>query len=173
MIRISLFVLFIFSSSILFSQENKNSSDFIFNPKFRSVQIDASTIILILKVGAAIDFDLYSNSNKKQDWHSMGIRLGVDRIYKTRAVEPYSGSPFTHINGLVRFSLEGKIIRFDTYAGGAYQFVSKFSDKEEKVYLKAGLDFKVKLLPYLGAIFNTTLCGGESQIGIGLFLYYK
>lgn len=168
--KISLLVLFVLSSSILFSQEKKDTSNFILNPQFRSVQADISTILFVSKIGASIDFDLYSASNKTKEWNAFGIRLGVDRIYKTNAVEPYSSSPFTHINGLVRFSVEGKIIRVDTYAGRAYQFVSKTSEKKEKVYLKAGLDFKVKLLPYLGAIFNTTLCGGESQIGIGFYL---
>lgn len=165
---VTLLILLLCSSA--YSQENVNMSNFEANAQFRSVQLDASSVIFITKLGAALDVDLFSNKSKTREWHALGFRLGADHIMKTNAVESYSGSPFTHINAYARFSSEFKGAGLNLFAGGAYQFVGKTtSSKKEKVYLKIGFDMKVKLKPYFGLIFNGAL-SSESYLGLGLYV---
>lgn len=168
-ILFALIIVIIFSS-LAFSQEKVDMSGFRTNPQFRSVQLDASSVFFITKLGAALDVDLFSNKSKTREWHALGFRLSADYIRKTNAVEPYSGSPFTHINAYARFSSESKSAELDLFGGGAYQFVSKTSSsKKEAVYLKVGFDMKLKLTPYFGLLLNGAL-SSESYLGLGMFV---
>lgn len=169
-ITIILFIIFYSVSS--FAQNKVEFSDFEFNPKFRSVQLDGSFGIWSKKVGGAIDYDLFSNRNKKQSWLSLGFRIGADVIWLSETSGDYS--PITHINGYARTSIEGEIIRLDLYGGGAYQFISKESTKaKNKFVIKGGLDFKVKLSPYTGLLLNLGLSTGESYFGLGVYISSK
>ena len=152
-------------ANISFAQNKADTSDFEFNPQFRSVQADASTIVFITKIGGAIDFDLFSNRNKEKAWQSLGFRFGADGIWKGTPGGPEHGSPFTNINGFARLSIEEKIIRLDIFAGTALQFESGSS--AGKIYLKAGGDLKFKLTPNLGFIINGALCTKSTYIGAG------
>lgn len=69
-------LIFVIYTSNIYSQNKTDSSDFESNPQFRSVQIDASTLIYVTKIGAAIDYDLFSNHNKSKIWQSLGLRFG-------------------------------------------------------------------------------------------------
>jgi len=159
-------------SSPSFSQNKVEFSDFEFNPHFRSVQLDGSFGIWSKKVGGAIDYDLFSNKNKKQSWLSVGFRTGADIVWLSGISGDYS--PITHINGYARTSVEGEIIRLDLYGGGAYQFISKESTKAKNQFvLKGGLDFKVKLSPYTGLLLNFGLSTGESYFGLGVYVSSK
>ena len=111
-------------ANISYTQNKVDTSDFEYNPQFRSVQIDASSIVFVTKIGGAIDFDLFSNRNKDKTWRSLGFRFGADEIWKSTVGGPEDGSPFTNINGLARLSIEGKIVQLDTYAGTTLQFES-------------------------------------------------
>ena len=111
-------------ANISFAQNKTDTSDFEYNPQFRSVQIDASSIVFVTKIGGAIDFDLFGNRNKDKTWLSLGFRFGADEIWKSTVGGPEDGSPFTNINGLARLSIEGKIVQLDTYAGTTLQFES-------------------------------------------------
>lgn len=153
------------------AQDKVDTSDFEFNPEFRNVQVDASTIVFVTKIGGAIDFDLFSSRNKENTWQSLGFRFGADEIWKSTVGGPEDGSPFTNINGLARLSIEGKIVRLDTYAGTALQFES--GSGTGKVYLKAGGDLKLKLTPNLGFLINGALCKKSSYFGIGVFISYQ
>ena len=93
-------------ANISYSQNKADTSDFEYNPQFRSVQIDASSIVFVTKIGGAIDFDLFSNRNKDKTWRSLGFRFGADEIWKSTVGGPEDGSPFTNINGLARLSIE-------------------------------------------------------------------
>ena len=132
-------LIFIIYTSNIYSQNKTDSSDFESNPQFRSVQIDASTLIFVTKIGAAIDYDLFSSHNKSKTWQSLGLRFGADRILKGTVGGSVTGSPFTNLNVFARLSIEGKTARLDAFGGGAYQFVTNGgSDMREKVYLKVG-----------------------------------
>jgi hypothetical protein len=151
--------------------ENKNS-DFAFRPQIKSIQVEASSIVVNTILGASIDFDLFSNPKKKSGWFSLGLRAGADYFWKSKLVESYDGSPFTHINGLIRFSSEDKNLRFDAYCGGAYQFATDNHDfvNREKPVLKGGLSLKVKFSPYVGLLANGAISTGESYFGLGLVI---
>jgi len=154
---------------ISYAQNKADTSDFEYNPQFRSVQVDASTIVFVTKIGGSIDFDLYSSQNKSKTWQALGFRFGADEIWKGTVGGPEDGSPFTNINGYARLSIEGKIVRLDTYAGTALQFESGTG----KIYLKAGGDLKFKLTPNLGFIINGALCTKSTYIGVGVYLSYQ
>ena len=158
-------------TNISFAQNKVDTSDFEYNPQFRSVQVDASTIVFVNKIGGAIDFDLFSNRNKEKTWQALGFRFGADEIWKGTVGGPEDGSPFTNINGYARLSIEGKLVRLDTYAGTALQFESGASSG--KIYLKAGGDLKFKLTPNLGFILNGALCTKSSYFGVGVYLSYQ
>lgn len=70
-------------ANISYTQNKVDTSDFEYNPQFRSVQIDASSIVFVTKIGGAIDFDLFSNRNKDKTWRSLGFRFGADEIWKS------------------------------------------------------------------------------------------
>ncbi|MFZ4589920.1 MAG: hypothetical protein ACOYN6_02915 [Ignavibacteria bacterium] len=165
-------LLLIIYYSASFSQDKVELYDFEFNPQFRSVQLDGSFGIWSKKIGGAIDYDLFSNRNKKQSWLSVGLRTGADVIWLSEMSGDYS--PVTHINLYARSSIEGEIIRLDAYGGSAYQFISKESTKaKNELVFKGGLDFKVKLSPYTGLLLNFGLSTGESYFGLGIYLAFK
>jgi hypothetical protein len=165
-------ILFNIFCSTSYPQNKVELYDFEFNPGFRSVQLDGSFGIWSKKVGGAIDYDIFSNRNKKQSWLSVGFRAGADVIWLSEISGDYS--PVTHINGYARTSIEGEIIRLDLYGGGAYQFISKESTKaKNQMVLKGGLDFKVKLSPYSGLLLNFGLSTGESYFGLGVYISCK
>lgn len=167
-------LIFIICTTNIYSQNKTDSSDFESNPQFRSVQLDVSTLIFITKIGAAIDYDLFSNNNKSKTWQSLGLRFGVDRIWKGTVGGSVTGSPFTNLNAFTRLSIEGKTVRLDAFAGGTFQFATNGgSEYKDKVYLKAGADLKVKLTPNLGIIGNGALCSGSSYIGLGVYITYS
>ncbi|MEI7485260.1 MAG: hypothetical protein WCK13_11180 [Ignavibacteriota bacterium] len=167
-------LIFVVYTSTIYSQSKTDSTDFESNPQFRSIQIDASTIIFITKIGASIDFDLFSNRNKNSTWQSLGMRFGADRIWRSTVGGKETGSPFTNLNAITRLSIEGKTVRFDAFAGGAFQFATNGgSDNKDKIYLKVGADLKVKLTPNLGIIGNGALCSGSSFLGIGLYASFQ
>lgn len=167
-------LIFLLYTTNIYSQTKTNPSDFESNPQFRSVQFDASSIIFVTKIGAAIDYDLFSNSNKSHTWQSLGLRFGADRIWKSTVGGSVSGSPFTNINTFARLSIEGKSARFDVYAGGTYQiFTNGGSDYKDKIYLKTGAEVKVKLTPNFGIIGNGALCSGSSYLGLGIYITYS
>ena len=103
---IFLVIMILVIANISFAQNKTDTSDFEYNPQFRSVQIDASSIVFVPKIGGAIDFDLFSNRNKDKTWRSLGFRFGADEIWKSTVGGPEDGSPFTNINGLARLSIE-------------------------------------------------------------------
>ena len=145
-IIIAVFVFLVYTTAI-YSQTKTDSSDFESNPQFRSVQLDASSIVFITKIGAAIDYDLFSNRNKTHTWQSLGLRFGADRIWKSTVGGSVTGSPFTNLNAFARLSIEGKSARFDAFGGGAFQFATNGgSQYKDKVYLKIGADIKIKLI---------------------------
>jgi hypothetical protein len=167
-------LIFIIYTSNIYSQNKTDSSDFESNPQFRSVQIDASTLIFVTKIGVAIDYDLFSSHNKSKTWQALGLRFGADRIWKGTVGGKVTGSPFTNLNAFARLSIEGKTARLDAFGGGAYQFVTNGgSDIKEKVYLKVGADLKIKLTPNLGIIGNGALCSGSSYLGLGFYITYS
>ncbi len=165
-----LFIICIYSNG--HSQTGYNNSNFEFRPQIRSIQLETSSIIIHKILGASIDYDLFSHSKKKSGWFSLGLRAGADIIWKNKLVESYDGSPFTHINGLIRFSSEDKNLRFDAYGGGAYQFATENYDfvNREKLILKGGINVKVKLNPYVGLFANGSFSTGESYLGLGLVI---
>ena len=165
-------ILLILFYSASYSQNKVELYDFEFNPKFRSVQLDGSIGIWSKKIGGAIDYDLFSNRNKKNSWLSVGFRAGADVIMLSETSGDYS--PVTHINGYARTSIEGEIIRLDLYGGGAYQFISKESTKaKNQMVLKGGLDLKFKISPYAGLLLNLGLSTGESYFGLGIYISTK
>jgi len=167
-------LIFVIYTSNIYSQNKTDSSDFESNPEFRSVQLDASTLIFVTKIGAAIDYDLFSNHNKSKIWQSLGLRFGADRIWKGTVGGSDQGSPFTNINAYLRLSIEGKTVRIDAFGGGAYQFVTNGgSENKEKVYLKAGADLKIKLTSNFGVLANGALCSGSSYLGLGFYITYS
>ncbi len=167
----ALFIIITFSASS-FSQDKVVLADFEFNPQFRSVQLDGSFGIWSKKIGGALDYDIFSNRNKKQSWLSVGFRTGADVIWLSEISGDYS--PVTHVNLYTRSSIEGQILRIDIYGGGAYQFISKESTKaKNELIFKGGLDFKVKLTPYTGLLLNLGLSTGESYFGLGIYFGFK
>ena len=167
-------IIIIFSADIFPQSKYDNSDDSGFYPKFKNIQLDASSVYFSTKVGIAIDFQLFQNSSTNRIRNSTGIRFGADRIWKNTFTEPYYGTPFTHINGYVLFSVISKPVIIDTYIGGAYQFVSgETTDSKEGIIAKAGLDFKIKLFPYAGLLFNGAISTGESYVGFGIYLVTK
>lgn len=167
-------LIFLIYTSYIHAQTKTDSSDFESNPQFRSIQLDASSIIYVTKIGASIDYDLFSNRNKNQTWQSLGLRFGADRILKGTAGGPSTGSPFTNLNAFARLSIEGKNVRIDAFGGGAFQFATNGgSNYKDKIYLKVGADLKIKLTPNLGIIGNGALCSGSSYLGLGLYITYS
>lgn len=162
-------------SANVYSQEKYDAPKFELKPQFRSIQIDASTIIYITKFGAALDVDIFSGKNKDKSWHSIGFRTGLDYLAKGTPGGSVSGSPFTQINGyLFRISSDTKAVRFDAYAGGAYQFSSdSYSDSKKGLFLKGGVDLKIKFTPNVGLFLNGAFCTGESYAGVGLYITYS
>lgn len=150
----------------LFSQTDSSLSNF--NPRFRSVQLDFTSIILINTFTGCVDFDFYSDGKNG----SAGFRAGVDYyVIGDIGGGTRNGSPCTDFDFLARATLSDRILRVDVYGGLNYHSTSKGSEPGG-VFFKFGLDIKARIykdyIGFIGKLGATKAAYG----GIGIFIGY-
>jgi len=158
--------LFTLISVSLYSQTDSTLKEF--NPRFRSVQLDFTSIILINTFTGCVDFDFYSDGKNG----STGLRAGVDYyVIGDIGGGTRNGSPCTDFDILARATLSDRILRVDVYGGLNYHSTSKGSEPGG-VFLKFGLDIKARIykdfIGFIGKLGATKAAYG----GIGIFIGY-
>lgn len=148
----------------LFSQTDSSLSKF--DPRFKSFQVDGTSLILINTISACVDFDFFSDGDKG----SAGLRTGVDYyVIGDIGGGTREGSPCTDVNLYGRATMSGQILRFDVYGGLTSHNTSKGSEPGG-IYFKFGLEIKAKIYKdYIGLIGKLGATKAAYG-GIGIFV---
>ncbi len=166
-----LFYLFFFSFSFAqVDSPNVNSNYLAFHPNVQSLQIDATSIVIMNQVGAEFDFNLFQSDNKSI---ALGTRFGVEHYYLSNFVDKVDGSPFTNYNLLARISKQSDDINFSVFGGVTYYTTSN------SIYLPSKYLFRTCFEIKTGDVFgfllkgSTSLIKNSSFIGIGFYIGYN
>ncbi len=163
------FCIFIFLSLLatsLYPQTDSSVSKLDF--RFKSLQADFTTLILVNTFSGSADFDFYSDGGKG----SAGIRAGFD-YYGIGDVGGgfREGSPCTDLNILARATLSDRILRIDVYGGLTSHNTSKGGDYNG-IYSKFGIEFKARIYgDYVGLIGKLGITKAAYG-GFGIFVGY-
>jgi len=160
------------SAQVNYSQvDSSNYGDkiFYFNPSIHSIQIDATSIILMNQIGGEFDFDIFQLKDKNS---CIGFRIGIERYYLINLVDKYYGSPFTDYNVLARMSnvigdLSSSILIGITY------YTTNENYFPSKYLFRTG--FELKYGTTFGFLLkgSTSLKKNTSFIGVGIFIGYN
>ena len=160
-------------TSFTFSQTDSTKSEdnnLVFNPSIHSIQIDATTIVLMNQIGGQFDFDVLRNNNKN---FCVGTRLSIEHYYLGNFVDEVDGSPFTNYNLYARLRGKKDDLCFNILSGVTYYTTDKPIYLPDKYMFRAG--FEIKYGSILGFILkgSTSLTSNSSFIGIGVSLGYN
>jgi len=170
LILTNLFVLSI--TPFTFSQTDSTKfedNNLVFDPSIHSIQIDATTIILMNQIGGQFDFDALRTNSKNL---CVGTRLSIEHYYLGNFVDEVDGSPFTNYNLYVRLSGEKDDLCFEVVGGVTYYTTDEPSHLPDKYMFRTG--FEIKYGSILGFILkgSTSLSSNSSFIGIGVSIGY-
>lgn len=151
-----LFAFLLITSSDVFAQDSTkvvNEKRLVLNPKFFSVQVDATTLLFINEISGHIDYDVFSSENTL---HSFGMRVSIEHYSLGSFAGSTIGSPFTNYNLYARHSIRGSIFWFDLVGGCTYYTTSASMYRDNKLLLRGGFEVGHKFI--------------FSNVGIGLVL---
>ena len=167
------FIIFIFISFDIVSQV-KNKSSLIFEPVYKSSQLDFIIFPeLIYCIGAEFDYDLLVNKYDSSEF-SIGTRFGYEYSKFKRFVLDTGPSNFTtysDINMLARLSTDLEKIRVDINLGGVYRKFQTNKLYKSGFVFKGGMDLKFKFYNNnLGLLIKAYLSSdGILNLGIGFY----
>jgi hypothetical protein len=156
-----------------------------FTPRFRSVQIDYTTVFFDNVWSLSVDVDLKDLKSKQGKPDAIGLRAGIERLTFIRLFEgEVYGSPFRDYNLFARVTTDSPDFRLDTYAGFTYRVSSR--DKPlllpyvpaDRGGLKFGADVKWMIIEkYFGMMlkFNVQPMTADLQLsgGVGVVLAWE
>lgn len=146
-----------------------NDKLFYFNPSIHSIQIDATSIILINQIGLEFDFDIFQLKNIKS---CIGTRIGIEHYYLTNLVDKYEGSPFTDYNILGRMSNSIGDLSTSILIGITY-YTTNENYFPSKYLFRTGFELKYGITFGLLLKGSTSLTKNTSFIGVGIFIGYN
>lgn len=157
---------FIFSQADSTKFEDNN---LVFNPSIHSIQIDATSIVLMNQLGGQFDFDVLRSNNKNL---CVGTRLSIEHYYLVNFVDGVDGSPFTNYNLYARVSANEDDLCFEVIGGVTYYTTDDPDRFTNKYMFRTG--FEIKYGSTLAFILkgSTSLSLNSSFIGIGVSLGY-
>ena len=169
------FVIFIYAvfTSIIYSQDDSTKirdKTLVLIPGLHSIQIDATSIILMNQIGGTIDLDiLHSEYNNI----CLGTRIGIEHYYLNNFVEKYYGSPFTNYNLLARLSTMPNDLSISILLGITYYTSDEPDYIQSKFLFRTG--FEIKYGTTFGFLLkgSTSLIKNSSFIGVGVYLGYN
>ncbi len=132
---------------------------------FRSIQVDAVSIIFIEGIALSLDYDLIRLSKRS----TIGFRAGVERYSAASIGGSVDGSPFQDYNILARTTTSGSRFRWDIYTGLAFHRSVESSSYEPRTGLRLGMDFRYYLIPHYCALMLKLNTGA---LGLGLSIGY-
>ncbi len=158
---------------IIYSQIDSTrakDNSLIFNPSIHSIQIDATSIILINQIGGELDFDILRSIIKNT---CLGTRISVEHYYLSNPVDKVTGSPFTNYNVYARLSGTTDDLLISILGGVTYYTTSDKSYLPSKYLFRTG--FEIKYGSAFGFILkgSTSLIKSSSFIGVGIYLGYN
>ncbi len=159
-------------TQVNYSQVDSSKYDdklFYFNPSIHSIQIDATSIVLMNQIGGEFDFDIYQLKNKN---FCVGTRIGIEHYYLTNFVDKYYGSPFTDYNFFARMSNVAGDLSTSFLIGLTY-YTTDENYFPSKYLFRTG--FEIRYGTIFGFILkgSTSLKKNTSFIGLGIFIGYN
>ena len=141
----------------------------LLSPSIHSIQINATSIVLINQIGGQFDFDVLRSINKNL---CIGTRLSVERYYWGDFGGSTLGSPFTNYNLYSRLSTIIDNLSISVLGGITYYTTDDPIYLPDKYLFRAG--FEVQLGSTVGLVLkgSTSLTKNSSFIGIGICLGY-
>jgi hypothetical protein len=128
---------------------------------FRSVQIDAVTLLFINGISGSVDLD-FTPLSRRTD---LGIRGGVEHYSVTGIGGGDHNSPYLDYYFFLRTSTSGPNFQWDLYAGPAYHTSIGSNIFGSRTGVKFGTDFRYFLVPRtVGLILKLNL----GAIGVGV-----
>lgn len=172
-LRFYTILFYLFFTSLCFAQvdsQNVNNNNIAFHPNVRSLQIDATSIVIMNQVGAEFDFNLFQSDNKSI---GLGTRFGVEHYYLSNFVDNVDGSPFTNYNLLARISKQSDDFNFSVFGGVTYYTTSNSIYLLSKYLFRTG--FEIKTGDVFGFLLkgSTSLIKNSSFIGVGFYIGYS
>ena len=159
-------------SPIIYSQDDSirlQNKSFVLLPSLHSIQIDATSIIIMNQIGGEIDFDIFHSKNNNT---CIGTRIGIEHYALINFVDKYYGSPFTNYNLLARLSTKPDDLSISALLGMTYYTSNEPSYIQSRYLFRTG--FEIKYGTTLGFLLkgSTSLIKNSSFIGIGFYLGY-
>lgn len=142
---------------------------FYFNPDIHSIQIDATSIVIMNQIGGEFDFDIFQLKNKNS---CLGTRIGIEHYYLINFADKYYGSPFTNYNIFARMSGVTNDLSMSILVGITY-YTSAENYFPSTYLFRTG--FEIKYGTTFGFLLkgSTSLKRNTSFIGVGIFIGYN
>lgn len=159
-------------TQVNYSQVDSSMNDdkfFYFNPSIHSIQIDATSIVLMNQIGGEFDFDIFQLKNKNS---CIGTRIGIEHYYLINFVDKSYGSPFTNYNLFARMSNVTDDLSSSILIGITY-YTTDENYFPSKYLFRTG--FEIKYGTTFGFLLkgSTSLKKDTSFIGVGIFMGYN
>lgn len=169
---IILFLIAIFTT-ISYSQVDSTSLEdnaLAFDPRVHSIQIDATSIVLMNQIGVEFDFDFFHLKNKNA---CLGTRVGIEHYSLTNFVDKYYGSPFTNYNFYARISSITDDLSIGYLVGLTYYTTNDANYSPCRYLFRTG--FEIRYGTTLGFLLkgSTSLIKDTSFFGVGVYLGYN
>ena len=169
-----IFLIFILHNNIISQKDSStiNPNKLILLPSFHGLQFDAISILVSSELGLSVDYDIYSSTNKKQNF---GFRIGTeyyDFISLDVGGKTVPG-PFWDFNIYGRYSLRAKYLWFSPIVGLSFHNSLDKNYTTETLLLKWGFELKYNVFKEnLGLIIkfanSTTDYSGYFGIGVAI-----
>ncbi|MBU0560254.1 MAG: hypothetical protein KKG93_11865 [Bacteroidetes bacterium] len=142
----------------------------VFSPNVHSIQIDATSIILMNQIGGEFDFDIFNLKNKNV---CIGTRVGIEHYYLNNFVDKYYGSPFTNYNLYTRINSMTDDLSISCLVGITYYTSDDVNYLPSKYLFRTG--FEIKYGTTVGILLkgSTSLIKDTSFLGVGVYLGYS
>ncbi len=166
-------MIYVIFTPIIYSQDDStklHDKTFVLIPSLHSIQIDATSIILMNQIGGEIDLDIFHSEYKNT---CLGTRFGIEHYYLINFVDKYYGSPFTNYNLFARLSTTPKDLSISILLGMTYYTSEEPSYIPSKYLFRTG--FEIKYGTTLGFLIkgSTSMIKNSSFVGIGVYFGYN
>ena len=160
-------------TQLTFSQTDSTKlkdNKLVFDPSIHSIQIDATSIIIMNQIGGEFDFDIIRSESKNT---CIGTRIGVEHYYLSNPVSKVYGSPFTNYNLYARISGITDDLKISVLCGATYYTTDDPSYLPSKYLFRTG--FEIRYGNTFGFLIkgSTSLINNSSFIGVGVYLGYN
>ena len=139
-----------------------------------TLQLDATTALFTGLICSSIDLDLYNFGNQNIKYYT-GVRFGYDQ-YEWSSVGGSTHGPFRDLTFLGKFSVSGKLLESNLYAGLSHKLSDDHwtIDSKKINNYKIYLELKLKIYRnFVGIILKPGYIGdgksGDFVGGLGFF----